>query len=202
MTEDFDDTMTYTITRRMGTIDWSMVNALQLTPVMIAGDAHIGAEGRLLYDDENLYVHMRATEENIRAEYTEPLSPVFQDSCMEFFFMPDGHENYFNFEINPNGCMLIQFGGADRIDIVKRDGERYFGISTGMTDDGWELSYRIPLEFIKYFFNDFSFDRKLRANMYKCGDKTPTKHYLAWSMIDQNRPNFHAPECFGTMIFC
>jgi hypothetical protein len=57
-----------------------------------------------------LYVHLRATESDIRAEYTEPLSPVCQDSCLEFFFMPEGEDRYFNYEINPNGCLYIGFG--------------------------------------------------------------------------------------------
>ena len=46
MTEDLGDMKTYTIARRSAKIDWSMVDALQLTPVMIAGEAQIGAEGR------------------------------------------------------------------------------------------------------------------------------------------------------------
>ena len=36
--------------------------------------------------------------EAIRAENTAPLSPVYEDSCLEFFFMRAGGKNYFNFE--------------------------------------------------------------------------------------------------------
>ena len=45
----------------------------------------ISAEGRLCYDEERLYVHMQAAEKEIQAASTAPLSPVHEDSCLEFF---------------------------------------------------------------------------------------------------------------------
>lgn len=144
---------------------------------------------------------MRAAEENIRAEYTLPLSPVSFDSCLEFFFQIEGEENYFNFEINPNGCMCIQYGKEDRFDIVRENGKEYFDVTTNETEDGWEVFCRIPLRFIRLFHRDYAFDRDIRANMYKCGEHTVNRHYLAWMPINTARPDFHRPECFGKMTF-
>ncbi len=144
---------------------------------------------------------MRAKEADIKAEYEEPLSPVCNDSCLEFFFKADGEEDYINFEINPNGCMCIQFGGKERFDIVRENGREYFGVSTARTEDGWEVFYRIPLKFIRMFYNDFNFDRDIMANMYKCGNHTVHKHFIAWSRIDTEKPNFHLPEFFKRMAF-
>ena len=191
----------YPIIKRSGCINWSEIPVLKIDHVLWLPDAGIQAEGQLCYDEDGLYLHMRATEENIRAEYTEPLSPVCCDSCLEFFFQIEGEENYFNFEINPNGCMCIQYGKEERFDIVQENGKEYFSVTTNETDDGWEVFYRIPLKFIRLFHQDFAFDRDIKANMYKCGNYTVTKHFLAWKPINTEKPNYHKPECFGTMTF-
>ena len=97
--------------------------------------------------------------------------------------------------------MCIQYGREERFDIVYENSREYFRVITNRTDDGWEVFYMIPLRFIKLFHRDFSFDRSLRINMYKCGDHTPHKHYLAWKPIDTDKPNFHTPEYFWEISF-
>ena len=193
----------YTITRISDKADWNTIPVMPIDKVLWTEDSGVRAEGQLCYDDDNLYVHMHADERDIRAENTEPLSPVYQDSCLEFFFKLKDSNNYFNFEINPNGCLCLQFGPDrnDRIDIVRRDAAEYFDIKTARTDKGWEVYYRIPLRFMQLFYPDYSFEGDLLANMYKCGDKTVRKHYLSWSLIDLENPDFHCPEFFGTISF-
>ena len=117
--------------------------------------------------------------------------------------MIDGSPNYFNFEINPNGCLGPEYGPekTDRIGIVRNDAADYFDIHTDRTEDGWEVYYRIPLEYIRFFDPDFRFAGTLSGNMYKCGNKTVNKHYLSWTQIDLDKPNFHCPEFFGRLDF-
>lgn len=193
----------YTIVKVDGDIDWDEIPALAIDHVLWTEDYGIRASGQLCYDDENLYVRLRAVEQDIRAEYTEPLSPVCQDSCLEFFFMPAGSDKYFNFEANPNGCLCLQYGPSrsDRINIVRDDAVEYFDIHTDRTDDGWEIFYRVPLKFIQFFCPDYRFEGDLLANLYKCGDKTANKHYLSWAPIDLPSPDFHCPLYFGRMHF-
>ena len=97
--------------------------------------------------------------------------------------------------------MCIQYGKEERFDIVRENGKEYFAVTTKETDDGWEVFYRIPLEFIRLFQRDFSFDRDILANMYKCGSFTVKKHFIAWMPIREETPNFHRPEYFGRMTF-
>ena len=47
---------------------------------------------------------------------------------------------------------------------------------------------------------DVSDPESIRANFYKCGDKTAHPHYLSWSPIDTPKPDFHRPEFFGELI--
>ena len=39
------------------------------------------------------------------------------------------------------------------------------------------------------------------ANFYKCGDKTAHIHFVSWSPIGCEKPDFHRPEYFGTLEF-
>ena len=193
----------YSIQKVSGDIDWDSIPTIPIDKVLWTPDYGIRAEGQLCYDDENLYVHQRAVESDIRAENTEPLSPVYEDSCLEFFFKLEDSPNYFNFEINPNGCLGNKFGPkkTDRISIVRDDAPEYFDIHADRTSDGWEVYYKIPLKYIQLFYPDYTFTGKLAANMYKCGNKTVNKHYLSWTMIDLDTPNFHCPQFFGTLEF-
>ncbi len=193
----------YSITKVSGDIDWESIPTIPIDKVLWTEDYGIRAEGQICYDDENLYIRQKAVEADIRAENTEPLSPVYEDSCMEFFFKLEDSPNYFNFEINPNGCLCSQFGPekTDRINIVRDDAQEYYDIHTDRTDDGWEVYYRIPLKYIRLFYPDYTFKGNISANMYKCGNKTVNKHYLSWTDIKLDKPNFHCPEYFGTMIF-
>ena len=193
----------YTVVKTDNEPDWSDVPVLQIDNVLWTEDFGIRAQAQLCYSDEALFVHLSASEKDVRAENTEPLSPVYEDSCLEFFFMIVDAPNYFNFEINPNGCLCVQFGPDknDRIDIVRADAGEYFDIHAVRTSDGWEVFYKIPLEFFRLFYSDYRFEGELAANFYKCGNKTVNKHYLSWAPIDLDSPNFHCPEYFGVIKF-
>ena len=193
----------YTIVKTDARLNWNDVPVLQIDNVLWTEDAGVRAQGQLCYSDEALFIHLSAVEKDIRAKNTRPLSHVWEDSCLEFFFKIEDAPNYFNFEINPNGCLCAQFGPekTDRIDIVREDAREYFDIHTYRTADGWEVFYKIPLKFFQLFYPDYQFEGELAANFYKCGDKTAKPHYLSWSPIDLESPNFHCPEYFGVIRF-
>ena len=176
---------------------------LELNHILWEPDCGIRAGGQIRHDGENLYVTLWAEEEQIRAEYTTPPSPVHEDSCLEFFFMPEGKEDYLNFEINPNGCLHVGFGPDrhSRKQILPEDPKTLFRIRTERTGKGWQAEYRIPGTFLREYYPDFRFSGILKANVYKCGDKTVHPHYLAWNPVASAVPDYHRPECFGEMVF-
>lgn len=195
--------MTYIISKADSEIDWGTIPKLQIDNVLWLEDTGIRAYGQICYNEEKLFVHLSAAERNIRAEYTKPLSPVHEDSCLEFFFKLNGTENYFNFEINPNGCPCIQFGPdrSLRLDLVKRNYDVYFDIRTNRTVDGWEVFYQIPLSFFRLFYPEYRLSGDLWVNLYKCGDRTPSPHFLSWAPIDLPKPDFHCPVFFQKIEF-
>ena len=193
----------YTVRRTEDADGWSGIPVLSIGRVLGADDLGIRAWGQLCHTETELRVRLFTAEKDVRATCTEPVSPVHEDSCLEFFFRREDSPNYFNFEINPNGCLRIQYGPDrfERVDLVRRDGREYFGIRTGRTADGWEAAYRIPLAFLRLFHPEHRFGDGLLANFYKCGDKTKVRHYLCWSPIDLPKPDFHRPEFFGRLLF-
>ena len=184
---------------------WEEIPALQVDNVLWLPDSGVRMTQQLCYDAKYLYVRQQAWEQRIRAQRTGYLQQVCEDSCMEFFFAPLGEDRYFNLEINPNGCVRLGFGTAEgpRTQLVPRDMEQYFAVCPQRTEDGWSLTYRIPLEFLQLFFPDCRFapGRTLRANCYKCGDLTDHPHYLSWNPVQSETPSFHRPQDFGLFLF-
>ena len=196
----------YTIARIPGTPDWADVPPLRVDNALWVPAGGVRMEQRLCYNANALCVYQRAWETDIRAEYSAPLSPVHEDSCMEFFFSPvpeDGR--YFNIELNLNGAIFLGFGHgrADSIRLIPEDHKKLFNIRTNKTADGWEIFYEIPLEFLHVFYPDYDFKsgRVIRANCFKCGDLTVQPHYMMWNETTSETPDFHRPQDFGRMIF-
>lgn len=194
----------YTIAKASGAPDRDAIEPLRADCVLWESDCGVRMEQKLCYDDTALYVFQRAWESDIRAECSAPLSPVHEDSCMEFFFSLTDDGRYVNFEINPNACMELGFGPnrRERVRLCHKSEQETFRPVCTRTPDGWTAEYRIPLSFLRILYPEFSLRSgvSFRANCYKCGDKTVHPHFLAWNAVETAAPDFHRPEFFGKMI--
>lgn len=195
----------YTIKRIDGTPDWDAVESLELSNHLWLESSHISATAKICYDPSAIYVRMVANEPEVRAEHTDPLSAVCEDSCMEFFFCPvPNDDRYINFEINPNACTCIGvgYGRADRIRLIPKKEDILFDKQARLTPTGWETTYKIPLTFLQSLFPNCVLESGivLRANCFKCGDKTVKPHYLSWNYVDHPTPDFHRSCDFGVMV--
>lgn len=193
----------YRIQRVNTAPDWSQIPSLKVTHYQWLPSLNVFMEARLCHDGQKLYVQLRAQEENIRAEHQSLLCRVCEDSCMEFFFCPIADDlRYFNFEINPNAAMYIGIGHgkADLVRLLPHPEQ--FETRTERIPGGWQAEYVIPADFVRLFFPEFALEsgRHIRANLYKCGEKTLQPHYISWNEIDSDVPNFHRPQAFGEMI--
>ena len=163
--------------------------------------------GRIARTEESLIVDFRVSGLDLRAQNTEDNGKQWEDSCVEFFVEnPDGSE-YYNFEVNPLGKVLAA-KGAGRENRVKRPAEemaqilrtaRYEGAQDfqgGIWD--WRVTLIVPFELLGV--DPENLPEKLRANFYKCGDETAHPHFLSWSPIGTESPDFHRPEYFGELI--
>lgn len=157
----------------------------------------------LAHTRTHLCVLYHVQGEQLRATMGEDGCQVCEDSCVEFFCQGAGDAHYINFETNCIGRIKASRRLGRKEDVTPLDSatlsriERYasagsepFGERDGEFE--WQVSLRIPLDII--FEN-----RKptaIRANFYKCADKSKKPHYVVWQRIEQDKPDFHRPEYF------
>lgn len=159
---------------------------------------------------DSLYVHFKVVEKDIQALYANDHDSVWQDSCVEFFCKLPEQKSYFNFEFNCIGTCLatrrdsrtdniIPFN-KEQMGCIKRYaslGNAPFETKSGIFE--WKLTVEIPLFLIGVVPGHLP--DKLGANFYKCADESPNPHYLSWSLIATQEPDFHCPEYFGELCF-
>ena len=168
---------------------------------------------RIAYSKDELYLQYIVEEEEVRALQTqsEEARP-YDDSCVEFFWIPADDGIYYNIETNAIGTVLLA-GGAERrnrhrfSDAQTAQIRRVSSLGTMPFDTrpapaSWKITLAIPLSLYNLGGPLPSLEgRSVKANFYKCGDKLPRPHYLSWNPIGTERPNFHTPDYFGTLYF-
>lgn len=168
---------------------------------------------RIVHSDDEIYLQYVVKEDNPRAMFdVDEGSQPYTDSCVEFFMIPSDRDTiYYNLEMNCVGHGTFH-GGAERRDrtvfgddvlsqVRRRStlGDKAFGQAEGPQE--WTLTLAIPKSI--YALSEFApFEgRTVKANFYKCGDKTPVPHFLSWNPIPIEKPNFHRPDHFGEIHF-
>ena len=184
--------------------DWETVLPLQAECILWLPDCGIRMEQKICYNENAIYVRQEAKEQRIRAVCRGLLDSVCQDSCMEFFLMPEGDDRYLNFEWNLCGslCLGIGHGRGDRVRLLVPNPGKRFDFHGERTLAGWYLTYQIPKDFLALFYPSLELKpgQSLRANCYKCGDLTEKPHYLSWNPVSAKVPDFHRPKDFGKMF--
>jgi hypothetical protein len=135
---------------------------------------------------------------------------VWKDSAVEFFFSPDASMplNYFNLEMNAGGTPLL--GNRAKKPVVEDIKQIEIAHSLPQIVDPeitepvtWTLEYRIPLAMVEKYANVTRPKKGVewRANFYKIAEITSNPHYITWSVLPNDRPNFHRPQYFGILKF-
>lgn len=196
---------------------WQAIEAIDIKHLM--GDTPVflpTVKAKMLYDTGNLYVIFRVEDRYVRSVTTVTNGPVWEDSCVELFFSPDtsAPDQYFNLEINCGGAALMKYNIIPRKEYKSLDPEdiEMIEIAHSLPDQiikeiidpvTWTLEYRLPFELLEKYAPVIRPGSGVtwRANFYKIADKTSNPHYLTWSLIDQDEPDFHLPGFFGKLIF-
>lgn len=163
------------------------------------------------YRTDGFLIGYEVFEKELRA-MEHGISPnVYKDSAVELFLMPAPHVDgrYFNFEFNALGAMYIGVGTCrgDNVFLSEED-LRQFDVRTKIhcTEKGcrWSLRANIPFAFLRKYtaFEKISSGFKMRANFYKICDGGEKRHYGCWNPIISPVPDYHRPECFGSLLCC
>jgi hypothetical protein len=163
---------------------------------------------RLMWDDENLYVAMRANDDYLMSQYREHDDELWHEDAFEIFLDPEGDaRDYYELQVNPAGVVFDAFLPAYRKnqnewtsnvivqvrlqgDLNKEDGD----------DRAWLAELAIPFSALK---KQDSMPPKSgdtwRANFFRIDKMEKDKHYSAWS--PPLRGDFHALDKFGHLTF-
>ncbi len=161
--------------------------------------------------ETHLILHYKVSQDYVRAVAIEDQQAVWEDSCVEFFCQVPGEPTYMNFETNCIGTMVASRRKSRTEDVVPFSPEQMaqitrwssLGERRAITDmdaqqRDWEVEIRIPWLLIIGQTTPV-FPVHLKANFYKCGDKTRLPHFVSWQPIDTPSPDFHRPEFFGDL---
>ena len=162
---------------------------------------------RVAHDGEKIYLYYEVTGEQIRAVNTEDFGSVWEDSCVEFFMQRDGEKVYRNFECNVLGALLAAWhetrAVSERLTEFMSSIVRFSTIKHRYENEkqvsDWTMYLEIPKQAMGFSTTETLSGQKIKANFYKCGDKTPEPHYLSWNPIDLPKPDFHVPQFFGLL---
>ena len=160
--------------------------------------------------NDSIFIKYSVRGSMLRAIFSNDLDPVNEDSCVEFFCKLPDSDNYMNFEFNCIGTCnaskrksktegVVRYT-LDELAQIKRYpsiGRRAFNEMEGMFE--WELTVKIP--FILIGIDPADLPEKILGNFYKCADGTDSMHFVTWSPVKTEKPDFHCPEYFGELLF-
>lgn len=166
---------------------------------------------KIAYNIDEIFVKYFVKENQVRALYTSDQdSKPYTDSCVEFFLIPGNDNIYYNIEMNCIGFGIFKGGeaGNRRIfdpeitcKIRRHTSFGSEGFETKIGNFSWTLTLAIPIKIFSLSEVLPLKGRTIPANFYKCGDELPDCHYLSWSPIINEKPNFHLPQFFGNLYF-
>src|SRR5687768_7866642 len=93
------------------TLDGVASHKIDVTPWR-GNESKPEARFAIAYGPENIFLKYYVIESNPRAVYTKPNDPVYKDSCVEFFIALEEDDNYYNFEFNFLGNVLVGYGAG------------------------------------------------------------------------------------------
>jgi len=163
------------------------------------------------WGDREIFLKYYVTENYFKAEKTETNQMVCEDSCVEFFVSPENDGIYYNLEFNGIGTVLLGTGtgradskraDAEIISRIRRKssvGNKPVAEKTGKFD--WTITIAVPVDvFFHHKITNLK-GKTFRANFYKCGDMLSVPHYVTWSPVGTENPDYHQPKYFGELKF-
>ncbi len=189
-------------------VEWEKIEKLEIdTYKWVDNGYEPKVYAALCYDENAIYVRFWTYEKEVRGVHKLHGEMVCEDSCVELFMHPKSDPRYLNFEVNVLGAMLLAIG-TSRYDRKVFPVDSSFGIESSVSDaetycdSMWTVGYKIPFSFLRSVYGEIDIIKEgLRANFYKCGEKTKMEHYGVWNQNLSPTPEFHAPQYFGEMIF-
>ena len=159
--------------------------------------------------ETHIVIMYRVRGLDLRAKAMEDNGAVWEDSCCEFFMSDPEDGTYYNFEMNCVGTLLaakrrsrtdFNFFNEEKLHQVIRLTSlerKEYDIQGKIAS--WQTAICIPFSLVG--IDGKRLPKSLRANFYKCADKSAHPHFLSWNPVEVPQPDFHRPEFFGEITF-
>jgi len=180
---------------------------------------------KVAHSNTAIHVLFHVADRFIRCKYAELHSPVYKDSCVEFFFRPrperafDDGGGYFNFEINCAGTLFVSYienprkirGKIQKFTLLRPAEAQQVSITSSIRTHppfqhaeplDWSLQYTIPIKIFEPYVGRIGSlaGQRWGANFFKCADRSKYPHWGSWASIGRIA-NFHQPDRFGRIYF-
>lgn len=163
---------------------------------------------RIARSSRYLAVTFDVKGKDLRATEMSDNGRCWEDSCCEFFVSTQ-EGFYYNIEVNCIGSIRIGHGTSrsDRqllpdetvAKVIRRSTLEHKRYEYEGGSYRWRISILVPFEVIG--LDPENLPKSISGNFYKCGDLTSHPHFVSWSPIASQKPDFHRPEFFGKLIF-
>lgn len=167
----------------------------------------------LFMDKDGLHISFTVQEKSpliTALKQTEPMPMVCQDSAVEVFlafadqedeqnFKPAlEHCMYTNIEINAAGICYAKYGYSRKNRTAFTFEQiQSLNIQINKTSEYWTCSLIVPRDLVKLIAKYDAFAKVFAFNLYKISETPAVEHYVSFSPINSEKPNFHLPEFFA-----
>ncbi|MDF2596178.1 MAG: hypothetical protein K0R69_2519 [Clostridia bacterium] len=184
-------------------IDWHQIEAIQIDcfPWYKKGDKQMTTV-KCAIERDIFHMKVYAEDCHIRSDVYENNTPVYEDSCFEWFVTPTAKkgESYFNIEISCNGTIYMAYRDNTSGKIMApKEVQDSIKIQSDIGRDHWTLEIGIPIWVFESMGKEPADKSFWYGNFYRCGGKEDDQ-YACWQPIEAPVPNFHVPDQFGKLI--
>ncbi|MBR4125905.1 MAG: hypothetical protein IKR13_06845 [Victivallales bacterium] len=177
---------------------------------------YVTIQAKFLHDGKNIYaIYHTDNDRFVIATHFLNNSDVCLDTCVEFFFQPQGAKWYGNCEFSLSGAYLTMFHpdaqnpwmgecylAPEHQALVKMYSIYKRIILPEMPGPvEWAINFKIPMEAYEPYggpIGDLS-GQKFMANFYHCADLSSHPRWVSWAPLPYLA--YHIPECFQEIIF-
>jgi uncharacterized protein (DUF362 family) len=156
---------------------------------------------KALWSKDALYIHFFVENTNLFADLAKPQElereGLYKEDCIEIFLSPDPKKpkQYAEIEVGPYGHFFdLWIDQENKISNASWNSGLRAG--TSRTAHTASIEVRIPAAEI---IQGLKPGARLPLGLYRMEGKSP-RAYLAWSPPRTEKPNFHIPSAFGTLV--
>ncbi|MBP5301122.1 MAG: hypothetical protein J6Y80_06920 [Victivallales bacterium] len=198
-------------------IMWSTAETLTLQNFLPESKFYgVEIQGKLLHDGKCIYAIFHT--ENDRFVYATRFqnnTDVCRDTCVEFFFQPQGAKWYGNCEFSLTGAYLTQFhpdaqnpwlnhrflAPEHQALVETYSNFRCIVAPERTVPTEWTIAYKVPMAAYEPYGGPIGElgGQKFMANFYHCADASSHPRWVTWAPVPVL--SFHLPECFLEITF-